>query len=844
MYAVTRKLKALKPIFRAQRQRKGDLSTNVALAKGFLESAQTMLTADRHCPTLLHLEFCCKLVAKRRASKRVFQINTTDGRTLTDQPEVIGEFIRYYEELLGGTTRDRWIDLRYLRPWARHILTVEEAEALTAPVSSTEIRQAIFDIDETKAPGPDGYSAGFFKAAWSVIGEEVTQALLDFFRTGRLLKQINATLISLIPKVNSPSVVAEFRPISCCNVLYKAVTKILVQRMRSILHTLISPSQNAFVPGRSIGDNVLLALVYNQRNLPPRCALKVDLRKAYDTVEWDFLKAALTLFGFPERFIQWIVECVTTTSYSVCINGAPHGFFRGARGLRQGDPMSPFLFVLVMEVLTLMLRQRIEQNGGFSYHWRCEAVQLFQLSFADDLLLFSKAEPNSIQLFKDGLIDFAELSGLQANLQKSHLILSRSAAAYRDSLLAILDFQEGHLPLRYLGLPLLASRLTISDCQPILRKMEARIKGWEGVMLSFAGRVQLIKSVLSALQVYWAMAFFAKAHYKGDREKTAQFPLERKLRHRESSVWTIRTRTGTWGWRKLIRLRDALRPHVHYQIGDGTSFSLWHDPWHPRGPLLPQFPLGPRHTALPPTAPLSAVISEDTWSWPHITDMESIDITHDLPAIHGGRDRIQWTGPRVPFLQPLLMIYSGHRVPQDVYLPLTSLGCNIWAPCVSYARMGYRNHMSIYSLCVPLPERNSRIFQHSSRPTEEIVRMVVSETRDLIICKQLPRTPLSLILKWPTPSTLGQGPSTYDLKLPRPNRNEGLKNVSLIILHRASPFEVLLLPWTFPPPGLADNTIGPNVQTPIPRNLPNPKQDILLQTRLKICTNNSKPNLL
>ncbi|KAL0282294.1 UNVERIFIED_CONTAM: hypothetical protein Sradi_7265300 [Sesamum radiatum] len=595
MYAVTRKLKALKPIFRAQRQRKGDLSTNVALAKGFLESAQTMLTADRHCPTLLHLEFCCKL------------INTTDGRTLTDQPEVIGEFIRYYEELLGGTTRDRWIDLRYLRPWARHILTVEEAEALTAPVSSTEIRQAIFDIDETKAPGPDGL----------------------------IVRQF----------------VAEFRPISCCNVLYKAVTKILVQRMRSILHTLISPSQNAFVPGRSIGDNVLLAQElfsgYNQRNLPPRCALKVDLRKAYDTVEWDFLKAALTLFGFPERFIQWIVECVTTTSYSVCINGAPHGFFR------------------------------------------------------------ARAEPNSIQLFKDGLIDFAELSGLQANLQKSHLILSRSAAAYRDSLLAILDFQEGHLPLRYLGLPLLASRLTISDCQPILRKMEARIKGWEGVMLSFAGRVQLIKSVLSALQVYWAMAFILPKHIIKEIEKRLRnflwkgnldtgyakvswqqvcrpvnegglgirdiHSLNKGLMSRhlwriishdsnsiwvswilhyrlqESSVWTIRTRTGTWGWRKLIRLRDALRPHVHYQIGDGTSFSLWHDPWHPRGPLLPQFPLGPRHTALPPTAPLSAVISEDTWSWPHITDMESIDITHDLPAIHGGRDRIQWTGPRGSF---------------------------------------------------------------------------------------------------------------------------------------------------------------------------------------------------
>ncbi|KAL0439674.1 UNVERIFIED_CONTAM: hypothetical protein Slati_2450400 [Sesamum latifolium] len=169
------------------------------------------------------------------------------------------------------------------------------------PVSPDEIKQAFFDIDETKAPGPDGYSSGFFRAAWSVVGREVTQAILEFFSTGRLLKQINATLISLIPKVSNPTVVGEFRPISCCNVLYKVITKVLVQRMRGILDKLISPSQNAFVPGRSIGDNILLAQElfsgYNQRYLPPRCALKVDLRKAYDTVEWDFLRAALTLFG-------------------------------------------------------------------------------------------------------------------------------------------------------------------------------------------------------------------------------------------------------------------------------------------------------------------------------------------------------------------------------------------------------------------------------------------------------------------------------------------------------------------------------------------------------------------
>ncbi|KAL0439672.1 UNVERIFIED_CONTAM: hypothetical protein Slati_2450200 [Sesamum latifolium] len=163
--------------------------------------------------------------------------------------------------------------------------------------------------------------------------------------------------------------------------------------------------------------------------------------------------------------------------------------------------MSPFLFVLVMEVLTLILHQFIDQDGGFSYHWRCGEVQLFQLGFADDLLLFSRADMSSIHIFKRGLTVFADFSGLHVNPQKSYLILSRSASAYRDTLLPILGYQEGRLPLRYLGLPLLASRLSIADCQPILQKIDDRIKGWEGIMLSFAGRVQLIKSVLTALQV-------------------------------------------------------------------------------------------------------------------------------------------------------------------------------------------------------------------------------------------------------------------------------------------------------------------------------------------------------
>ena len=429
MYAVSRKLKALKPVFRQQRRNKGDLTLNVQLAKGFLEEAQNLVSSDRQNELFLFLEHCCRLVyakavkleqimlqqrakmqwmkggdqcsriffrkiAQRRAVRRILQINDENGTTHTEPSEVVQEFVSFYQNLLGGNRRRLLVDINYLRPWARHILSNEEASHLTLPFSPEDVKLAIFDIAEDKAPGPDGFSSGFFKAAWPVVGTEVTRAVLDFFTTGKLLKQVNTTLLALIPKVHTPMSVNDFRPISCCNVLYKVITKLLVQRLSMVLDKLISPCQTAFIPGRSIGDNILLAQElftgYNQIRLPPRCALKVDIRKAYDTVEWDFLTAVLQFFNFPTTFIRWIEECITTASFSIGLNGKPHGFFNGARGLRQGDPLSPYLFVLVMEILHLEFLQLIEQDMQFTYHWKCEPARVFQLVL--QMISFSFAE--------------------------------------------------------------------------------------------------------------------------------------------------------------------------------------------------------------------------------------------------------------------------------------------------------------------------------------------------------------------------------------------------------------------------------------------------------------------
>ncbi|KAL2225785.1 UNVERIFIED_CONTAM: hypothetical protein Sindi_3018100 [Sesamum indicum] len=230
MYAVTRKLKALKLVFRQQRRNKGDLSHNVQLAKGFLDEAQNLQRAKMQW--MKEGDQCSRVffrkIAQRRAGRRILQINDENGSTHIEPEEVIHEFVSYYQNLLGGNRRQILVDINYLRPWARHIITNEEASHLCLPFTPKDVKNAVFDISEDKAPGPNGYSSGFFKAAWPVVGTEVTRAVLNFFTTGKLLKQVNSTLLALIPKVHNPMTVGDFRPISCCNVLYKIIAKLRV----------------------------------------------------------------------------------------------------------------------------------------------------------------------------------------------------------------------------------------------------------------------------------------------------------------------------------------------------------------------------------------------------------------------------------------------------------------------------------------------------------------------------------------------------------------------------------------------------------------------------------------
>lgn len=200
-----------------------------------------------------------------------------------------------------------------------------------------------------KAPGPDGYTAEFFVQNWDIIGEEVTNALKFCFDRKYMFFPLNSTAITLIHKSENARSMKYYRPISCCNLIYTCYSYVLTSRLKQAIHGFLSLKQNAFVKGRQITENVLLMhdLVrgYHRQGGKPRAVIKVDIMKAYDSLNWDFLFNAMSILEFPQRFIDWVYNGVTTAHFSLNINGSLVDYFHGERGLRGGDPISPYLFL-------------------------------------------------------------------------------------------------------------------------------------------------------------------------------------------------------------------------------------------------------------------------------------------------------------------------------------------------------------------------------------------------------------------------------------------------------------------------------------------------------------------
>ncbi|XP_022870746.1 uncharacterized protein LOC111389988 [Olea europaea var. sylvestris] len=345
----------------------------------------------------------------------------------------------------------------------RPVITAADNVSLCKTLGLEEVKEALWSIPSDSSLGLDGFSANFFVHAWDIIQDYLLEVAKEFFGGRPLTMALGATNIVLIPKVEAPSNFAQFRPISLCSVICKVLSKIMVTRLASLLEGIISLEQAAFVRGRSIFDNISIAqeMVHDlHKNVRGGNILMIlDMAKAYDRVNWWFLLLVLKKVGFSKEWRNLIFNCISSPFFSIMLNGMTRGFFKPSRGLRQGDPLSPYLFILTQKMLSRLINRDVGNGRVIPFHTKGMVVH--HLAYADDLLLFlnggKKIDEQSDGNYKSVRVFIRAV----VSKEKSTLIFSKHITNFRrKSLLALTGFREGGLPCTYLGLPLYTGQLT------------------------------------------------------------------------------------------------------------------------------------------------------------------------------------------------------------------------------------------------------------------------------------------------------------------------------------------------------------------------------------------------
>ncbi|GJX88576.1 RNA-directed DNA polymerase, eukaryota [Tanacetum coccineum] len=383
-------------------------------------------------------------------------------------------------------------------------LTTDQSVDLDCAITSDEIKAAVWDCGENKSPGPDGFTFEFFRHFWDLIGLDLCAAVQHFFEKGSFPRGCNSSFIALIPKVPDAKFVSDFRPISLIGSVYKVITKVLANRLGFVISDLVSNTQSAFLKNRQILDGPFILneiIAWCKRKKKQSLIFKVDFAKAYDSVRWDFLLEVLEAFGFGPRWCSWIRGIFSSNMSSILVNGSPTKEFPISCGLKQGDPLAPLLFILVMESLHLSVSRAVNDGifKGLQLH---DQVTLSHLFYADDVVFVGEwSNLNLANLIKI-LKCFHLASGLKINIQKSHLmgvgvpeeIVSHGASSIGCAVL--------HTPFKYLGVVVGDHMIRHSAWSTVIQKVQSRLSRWKANTLSVGGRLTLLKSVLGAVPLF------------------------------------------------------------------------------------------------------------------------------------------------------------------------------------------------------------------------------------------------------------------------------------------------------------------------------------------------------
>lgn len=311
-------------------------------------------------------------------------------------------------------------------------VTEDQNHIMLSAIDKKEVKMAIFSMHPDKSSGPDGISPGFFQKFWSIVEDDVYQLVSKFFSLGKFENNITDTNIVLIPKKHSPTTMMDLRPISLCNVAYKIVSKVLANRLKKVIGSVISESHSAFIPGRLITDNSMISyevMHYMKRKIKGNqgwMALKLDMSKAYDRVEWEFLRVMLKKMGFADHLINLFMEFVMSARYQICHAGQEFGSIVPTRGIRQGDPLPSYLFLICMEGLSALLTHYEQRKLIRGIRVARGAPAISHMFFADDTYIYCQAKADIAHQVTELLHTFEKASGQKINIDKSSVFFSRN----------------------------------------------------------------------------------------------------------------------------------------------------------------------------------------------------------------------------------------------------------------------------------------------------------------------------------------------------------------------------------------------------------------------------------
>ncbi|GJW80582.1 RNA-directed DNA polymerase, eukaryota [Tanacetum coccineum] len=470
-------------------------------------------------------------------------------------------------------------------------LNNEQAANLENSITQDEIHNAVWGYGENKSPGPDGFTFEFFRKFWNVIGADVCVAVEWFFDHSSFSKGCNSSFVALILKIQDHKFVNDYHPISLIGSLYKVATKVLANHLSSVIYDLILDVQTAFLPNRQILDGPFIInelLSWCKYKKQQAMVFKVDFAKAYDSIRWDYLDDVLNSFGFGSKWRSWISGSLFSGMASILINGSPTSEFQFHCGLKQGDLLAPYLFILVMESLHLSF-SRVVDAGMFRGIRIDSSLMISHLFYADDVVFIGEWSDNNLTHIMRILHCFFLASGLKINLKKSHLLGVGVPHAHIIEAAMALGCSVMRTPFKYLGVVVGGNMSLIKAWDETIGKLKSRLSRWKLNALSIGGRLTLLKSVLGSTPIYTMSLYKVPKSVLNLMESIRRnfFNGIHGAKKRISWVkWSKQSPRYSSNWNSIIREIQTLKSHgvdlfshCRIRVGNGLRTRFWSDKW-------------------------------------------------------------------------------------------------------------------------------------------------------------------------------------------------------------------------------------------------------------------------